>query len=122
MNKTLNIKNYALKLYKRLEILLSEPIKEDDNLKWISDNKNRILALNSALILNAPACYLKKGYKQPKALELAREITKQTKGNINEETIEILEKFNLSFEEYDLMPLFFKITLLEMIEDILLKK
>ncbi len=122
MISTLNIKNYALKLYKRLEILLSEPIKDDDNLKWISDNKNRILALNSAIILNAPACYLKKGYKQPKAIELAREITKQTKGNINEETIEILENFDLSFEEYDLMPLFFKITLLEMIEDILLNK
>ena len=122
MISTLNIKNYVLKLYKRLEILLSKEINEDDNLKWINDNKNRILAINSALVLSAPACYLKKGYKQPKALELAREITKQTKGNINEETLEILSKFHLSFEEYDLIPLFFKITLLEMIEDVLLKK
>ncbi len=122
MQKTQNVKKYATKLYKRLEILLNKPIEKTENFKWISDNKNRILALISSMALNGLPCHLKKGYQQPKALELAREITKQAKGNINEETLEILINFNLSFEEYDSMPLFFKISLLEMIEDVLLKK
>ncbi len=122
MKSTLNLKNYVKKQYSRLEILLNKPLPKNDELQWISDNKNRILALSSALILNVPKCYLKIGYKEPRALELAREIVKQTKGNITEETIEILSKFNLSFEEYDLIPTFFKITLFEMVEDILLGK
>jgi len=119
MNYTLKLKNYVYRQYKKLEILLEKPFSEDNRLKWINDNKNRIVFISGDLCKKTPKCILPKGFKEPRALELAREICAMAQGGIDQETVLITKKFDLSFEEYDFLPLFFKISLLDMVIDIL---
>ncbi len=122
MKYTLKLKKHVQRQYKQLEELLEKPIKDDESLKWISDNKNRIISISASLCRFTPECILPKGYIQPRVLELARELVNQSKGSITEETVLLTKKFELSFEEYDFLSLFFQICLLDMIIDVLLEK
>lgn len=119
MKYTLKLKKYVQRQFKQLEELLEKPILEDDRLKWISDNKNRIVFISATLCRFTPECTLPKGYIEPRVFELAREIVNQSQGSINEETVLITKKFELSFQEYDVLPLFLEICLLDMIIGVL---
>ena len=122
MNYTSKLKKYVLKQYRSLEELLDKKISDDDLLQWIKDNKNRIISISANLVLKTPKCILPKGFKDPRVFELSKELCLQAQGNINEETVLITQKFELSFEEYDFLPLFLKISLIDMVIDVLQDK
>ncbi len=80
--------------------------------EWLSDNKNRILNICSAVMHDMDAL---KSKKYERVFELARELTEQSGGTVNEDTVRLTKKFSLTSREYDLLPLAFSYSLLKLI-------
>ncbi|MBR2861413.1 MAG: hypothetical protein IKB86_06205 [Clostridia bacterium] len=115
MIRTGYLKKYAKGLLEELENSLEKPIVKDDSVLWLKDNKNRIINLCTSLIREIPNKRLPSQDGEIRVLELARELVEQTGGCVNKETVLLTERFNLTFEEYDFLPVALKIFLLRLI-------
>ena len=92
----------ARTLYRKLEDALSGFEGIGDGV-WITDNKNRILALSASLTrLKEPR--LPKGYEAPRVFELAQELVEQSDGAVSADTVRLTRAFSLTFAEYDFLP------------------
>lgn len=80
---------------------------------WIKENKKRILCIGAQCA--GENC----GKVTEKVFNLTRELTEQSEGNINADTLEVTERFNLTFEEFDCLPYVLKLNLLYLTEKIL---
>ncbi len=114
------LKRYVKKQYNKLQHLFLYT--EGTESPWLEDNKNRILNISASLIKSLPSRKLPEGYREIRILELSREISKQTLGNINGETLCLFEKFDLTNDEYDFLPTALKISLVDMVIDMLEEK
>ncbi len=119
MKNTYGLKKYVKRQYVRLQTAYESELGENDGFLWLKDNRNRILNICSSLVRDVPVIKLPVGYKDVRVLELARELTNQTLGNINEETILLSEQFNLTNDEFSFLPTALKISLIDMILKIL---
>lgn len=105
-----NIKKTAENLFESLSEKL-ENVTVDEI--WIKENKKRILCIS------AQCARENCGKVSEKVLNLARELTEQSEGNINADTLEVTERFSLTFEEFDCLPYVLKMNLLYLTEKIL---
>lgn len=119
MKNTYRLKKYVKRQYIRLQNAYELDLEERDEFLWLKDNKNRILNTCASLVRCIPKIKLPVGYKEVRVFELARELTNQTLGNINEETVLLCRNFNLTNEEYSFLPIALKISLIDMILKIL---
>lgn len=118
MKNTYRLKKYVKRQYTRLQNAFEGNL-DGERFLWLSDNKNRILNICASLLRAIPKMKLPVGYKEVRVFELSREIAHQSLGNINEETVLLLEKFNLTNDEYNFLPVALKINLIDMVLKIL---
>lgn len=103
-------------LYHSLEKAMD---KKTENL-WLNDNKNRVLNIAQSTYLEVKN--LKVCADKLFTLDLSREIVKQSNGNINEESITISKRFDLTFAQFDMLKISFCIALLENLLGAVVKK
>ena len=113
------LKRYVKKQYDKLQRLYNSVTNESAEYQWLFDNKNRILNISASLAKKLYVKAIPKGYKEVRVLELAREISEQSHGNINEETLAIIEKFSLTDNEFEFLPDALKISLIDMVAQML---
>ncbi len=105
----MKIRLYARRIYGELQRGFE---KYPDHCEWLSDNKNRILNICTSAMQDM---YALKEKNCERVFGLAHELTEQSGGIVNEDTVRLTEKFSLTSREYDLLPLAFTFSLLELI-------
>ncbi len=106
MISTKKLKKYAEQINSRI---VKNIDCENDSL-WLKDNRNRIIEI--AQNIEIPNVKLPELFDEIRVFALAREIVEQTDGMFNENTLDVLYNFSLTFAEYDLLPCFIKLNLL----------
>ncbi len=112
----MQLQKFCKKLYHSIEEVLEE---KSENL-WLNDNKNRVI--NTAQSTYLEAKNIKKSTEKFFVLDLAREITLQSRGNVEEESILLTKRFDLTFAQFDMLKISFCIALLEKLLDAIRKK
>ena len=111
------MKRYANRLYARLEDGL-DACPDRPKLRWITENKTRILEKAGQLAKKIPVIRLPEGAEAPRVFELARLLTEQADGVVDEDVAALARGFSLTQAEYDCFPAALETQLLRLIEKI----
>lgn len=105
------IKKAAKELYRSL----SEMTVDKDN-RWLKDNLKRVLCISAECAQTPIISDLPKGWEAPRVFELAQEVVEQSEGNVNGDSLELVKKFALTFDEYSMLPFALKLNLLRLLQ------
>lgn len=105
------IKKAAKELYRTLS-----EITEDTDNQWLKDNGKRILCISAECAKTDVLSGLPKGWEAPRVFELAQEVVEQSEGNVNGDSLELVKKFALTFDEYSMLPFALKLNLLRLLQ------